>query len=473
MEPYNAVARQSIVAEVARNYYQHGFHFFYPELDENGKGPYLYNAELPVHSYLMALGYKLVGGVKAWAARLVSVFFSMGALLFLFLFARRLYNEKFALIVLAFAALSPMSLALSRSLQPEAEMIFASVGALYTFYRFQETRQLKYYLFSAALMFLAVAAKLYNGYLFIPLFFIAWQFQGSKVFKDPKNFLTIFIACLPLIWYAVMWHLGQTQHLAYTPYNPRRGPADKSHLELLFSLHYLKITSKTFLVHILTPLGALLFFPGLWGRIRNKADQIIYVWFFSTVFLMLVVWRAVIDHPYYQFPLVPVAAFFVAKGAEKLAGLSAAKKLFKMPWLLVFVAVLEIASLAYFYKGLYFIPKRLDSILEAGQAVERLTPPESLVVASFETSAIQLYYCNRKGWTLSVATESEAVLIVTLEKYRKEGAGYFVLSNLKEFERVPVFEKYLRGRYPVVAETKNYVLFELNAARPDPLHTKP
>src|SRR3989338_8211507 len=78
VEPYNNLTRQTVVGMVARNFYQHGFNFFYPELDDNGTGPYLFNAEMPLYSYIMAIGYWLAGGVREWVARSVSVAFYMG-----------------------------------------------------------------------------------------------------------------------------------------------------------------------------------------------------------------------------------------------------------------------------------------------------------------------------------------------------------------------------------------------------------
>ena len=39
LESYNSIGRQSIVAAVAHNFYQYGFNFFYPQINENGHGP--------------------------------------------------------------------------------------------------------------------------------------------------------------------------------------------------------------------------------------------------------------------------------------------------------------------------------------------------------------------------------------------------------------------------------------------------
>src|SRR3990167_680095 len=117
LEPYNNITRQVVVGMVARNFYHHGFNFFYPELDDNGTGPYLFNAEMPLYSYLMAIGYWLAGGVREWVARSVSVIFSMGTLFFIHAFARQIAGNRAAFFALLFAAFSPLNVALSRSIQ--------------------------------------------------------------------------------------------------------------------------------------------------------------------------------------------------------------------------------------------------------------------------------------------------------------------------------------------------------------------
>ena len=69
LEPFNNYSRQSMSASVARNYYERGMNLFYPELDENGTGPSLYNVELPLNAYITAAAYAAIGGVREWAAR--------------------------------------------------------------------------------------------------------------------------------------------------------------------------------------------------------------------------------------------------------------------------------------------------------------------------------------------------------------------------------------------------------------------
>ena len=468
LEPYNNIARQSIVASVARNFYERGFNFFYPEIDENGKGPYLYNAEMPFYSYGMALGYKLVGGAKPYAARAVSVAFSLGTLFFVYQLCRRLYDDQTALAALTFTALTPLNVALSRSIQPEETMLCASVGALYAFYRYLENGKTRYYLLSMFWMFLAIATKFLNAYLFIPIVFWAYRCKGLRIFVDPRNYLYVLVSCLSVFWYVAMWKAGQTQNLGYGPYRylvPGVTP-QPTEIERFPFWPYVVNVSKVFLLHILTPLGIFLFFIGLWrvvGTKMKKADEFIVVWFLSVVTMLAVGWKTVIQHSYYQIPLVPVCAFFVAFGYTIVRHSASGRRInTKRLWILA--ALLEVASLAYYYKGLYGIPNERLAILEAGNAVERLTPKDSLIVASHESSPIQLYYSHRRGWQFSITGRDDRQLMRELDSRRDGGANYFVVSNLRELRARPGFENALRRRYKVLEETSHYVIWDLRAA---------
>jgi len=463
-EPYNSIGRQAVGASVARNFYQHGFNFFYPEINENGAGPSLFNLEMPFAAYLAAIGYALAGGVREWVARGVSVLFSMGTLIILYFLTKRLYDKRTALATLLFAAVSPLHLALSRAVQPEEILIFASTGTLAAYYFYQETRKKRFFILSALCLFVAIGSKLYSLYLFIPLLFLGLRVEGKKIFRDPKNYAYLAVSLSAGLWWLAMWRAGQTQELAYSSYHyaVHRAGEGMSYWRVLFHWPYVKILSKVFLVHILTPLGIIFFLAGLLQRVKTKADAFVQIWFWSVVLFMLVFLRAAIQHSYYQAPFIPACAILVGKGARRLFAHASVGRLLRNRLTLTLILICEMASLLYFYRGLYFIPPKFYSILEAGSAVERLTPKDSLVVASHGTSAIQLYYTDRKGWSFGLVPEPGETLIGSFEKLRKKGAAYFVASSREELDRVPEFLEYLRGRYAVVEEKPGYLLFKLN-----------
>ncbi len=462
VEPYNSQTRQGVSAMIVRNMYQHGFNLFYPELDENGRGPYLFNAEMPVYAFLMALGYKIAGGVHEWAVRGVAALLSMGTLLLLYGLIRRRAGEKEALCAGFFFALSPMSVALARAVQPDGTMLFASVAALYSFDLYLENKNAFYLICSAASMGLAVLTKAYVLYLFIPLFYLAWEREGTGLFKNWRYYLYAAAVASTLSWYVYMWMLGRGQELAYSTisYASGRGAA-YTHFWQILSPAYLNAVLKVFALHLLTPVGAVLFALGFFSKVKGEAERFFYAWFFSVVFFMGVFWRTAVEHSYYQLPFVPVCAFFVGKGFCVL-GESRFGAVLKKPAVFVFFAALALAVPLYLYKGLYFLPPQNLAVVEAGRAVDRLSPKDSLVAAASETNPSQLiYYSGRKGWKFDLSEKSEALLIERLEECRKQGAGSFVTAELTLLRQRPLFEKHLRDHYPILEETDRYIVFRL------------
>ncbi|MBF0254675.1 MAG: glycosyltransferase family 39 protein, partial [Candidatus Omnitrophica bacterium] len=301
VETYNSIGRQSIVASVARNFYQRSMNFFYPQVDENGKGPYLYNAEMPIYSYLMALAYHVVGGPVEGAARTVNVLFSLGTLLFLMLLAKDLYGPRGQLAALMFAAFSPLNVAISRSIQPESLMVCAFTGAVYLYHRHLRSGRPAPYVASLLLMFVAVATKFINLYMCLPVMYLVWRRRGREVYKDRALWVYLLISMTALIWYVAMWVQGQTQDLVYSPYTyvAERGGEGMSFVRTLLHWPFLRSTLKILLFHVLTPAGAVFFVLGMLPQKIRREDGVVWVWLFATVLFYLLMWRTLIQHPYY------------------------------------------------------------------------------------------------------------------------------------------------------------------------------
>jgi len=93
--------------------------------------------EPPFYQAVVAGFYRLFG-VKESLARLVSILFSLGALVFLFLLVSRLVNSWVGLLSAFFMAVLPYSIFYSRVIMPESMMLFAALGMLWFFWLWLE-----------------------------------------------------------------------------------------------------------------------------------------------------------------------------------------------------------------------------------------------------------------------------------------------------------------------------------------------
>jgi 4-amino-4-deoxy-L-arabinose transferase-like glycosyltransferase len=132
--------RQADTAAVARNFYEEDFNPLLPRGDDMSTiseikpvlnlNRYRF-VEFPIYPSIVALTYYLNGGVSEKLARLVSVFFSLGSVVFIYLIVRRYAPTLQALLSAFIYATLPFSIYYSRVTLPEPSLIFFSLGMFY------------------------------------------------------------------------------------------------------------------------------------------------------------------------------------------------------------------------------------------------------------------------------------------------------------------------------------------------------
>ncbi len=155
-----------------------------------------------------------------------------------------------------------------------------------------------------------------------------------------------------------------------------------------------------------------------------------------------------VQHDYYQILLLPLLAWLWAKGAVSLIG-SFTDNFHKslMAGSVLLIGLFSVFFSWYFVKDWYHINNW--AIVRAGEAVNRLTPQDALVIAPYMGDTAFLFQTNRRGWPIGFE----------IDKKRQMGAQFYV-STSKDDE---VGE--LRERYPVVDETDEYILFDLRVEK--------
>jgi 4-amino-4-deoxy-L-arabinose transferase-like glycosyltransferase len=481
VENMNPSTRQALTATCARNFYYNGFNFFKPQLDNNGNDNSLYLVGAPVYSYLCALGY-LVFKPNTWWPRLVSVIFSLGTIFFLYHLILLFYKKRSALIAVFIFAISPMSVAVSRSIQPDALMVFCIVASLYFLARFFEnTRYLYLLLFSLSLI-VGIGAKIYTVYLVLPLGYLLWQKYGKDVFKHVAFWAVLVSVGVSLSWYVYVYYLAKTNPTII--YNVFVGNREfYGFISNILTKSFFVNVSRSFIVYVMTPLGALLAF---WGLIKKKEQDeslLFYFWLLGLLGYLILFSGPNMNHHYYQYPFLPVLAFFAAQGIETIRQ----SNVFSFTYLnnkigLAILAITVFLTLALPYKNIYTIPPAAKSIVPAGEKVKAITPKDSLVIASFSSGPVFLYYCDRKGWDFLIHREKLAAAyqeqnatipdnvnlspIMQLEGLRRKGAQYFASANMGEFNTHPEFSRYMYRHYRLLAHEKDkYIIFDIRSKK--------
>src|SRR5215470_13835564 len=100
--------RQSDVAMIAENFYHHGFHLFYPQINWAGNAPGYVGTEFQLVPFIVALLY-LCFGVHEWIGRAMSVLFFAVSVPFFYLLVRKIANESSALLAVGIYICTPLS----------------------------------------------------------------------------------------------------------------------------------------------------------------------------------------------------------------------------------------------------------------------------------------------------------------------------------------------------------------------------
>src|SRR5207249_7858092 len=110
--------RQSDVASIARNFYDGGFRFAYPQIDWAGNATGYVGTEFPILPFVAAICYKSAG-IHEWIGRSQAVIFFAISLPFFFLLVHEIVGRAAALGATFFFSFAPVNVFAGRSFMPD------------------------------------------------------------------------------------------------------------------------------------------------------------------------------------------------------------------------------------------------------------------------------------------------------------------------------------------------------------------
>ena len=436
-QPYidNWSWRQSDVAAIARNYYENGFHFTYPQIDWTGDAPGYVGTEFPILPFLAAICYKLAG-VHEWIGRIQAVIFFAASLPFFFLLVREISGEPAASWALFFYSFAPLNIFTGRSFMPDVPSLSLAIIGLYFFLRWIDSAEKRFFFASAILISLSILIKLPSVLIGAPIAYVT--VAAPKAFgvaplsknscdghRPPLQLLALFatVALLPsVIWY---WHAYEVAQKFYPHHFFGAGG-----IQIMSASWYWKI-AKQITTSSLTPLLFGLALVGGFVTRPGALARLFHWWLAATVLFIIVVGYGN-RHQWYQLPLVPIAAAYAGAGCAFAGSKISATKI------KVALSILLAGSfgwLAYNYATSFYRPVAAE-LRDAGLELKRTTPENSLIIAADDGDPTIFYYAQRKGWHFlekegiydGNPSNSEQV-ITDIEILRKRGASYLVFTK--------------------------------------------
>ena len=463
-QPYidNWSWRQSDVAAIARNFYEHGFHFAYPQIDWAGDAPGYVGTEFPILPFFAALSYKL-WGVHESIGRLQAVIFFAVSLPFFFLLVRDIFGGVAATWALVFYGFAPLSVVSSRAFMPDIPSLSLAVIGLYFFVRWIDRDETKLLVVAAIAISLSVLIKLPTALIGLPLLFLAWEKWRWNFLRQSALWLFAVVALLPsAIWY---WHAHEVAETFYPHHFFGAGGIQIENFSW-----YAKI-ARQIVTSTLTPLLFVAAVIGSFAAWRRKHAGLLYGWLAAMIFFIIFVGYGN-RHQWYQLPLVPIAAAFGGAGCAFFAS-----KFSYTPRTLIVLSILFVGSfglLSFKYAHPVYRSRSSAELRDLGLELKRTTPEGSLIIAADNGDPTVFYYGERRGWHVpeeggiynGEPTDSEQA-IVDLENLRKRGATYlvFTTNTIWWLDYYKEFAQRVAQSATLLEATAEFRIYKLNAAQ--------
>lgn len=374
-------------------------------------------------------------------SRLVTVMLSLITIWLLYGIVWETSQNTFLSVTSAFTfSVLPYSVFYSRVILPEPAMVCFSLAAIYFFIRWVqaagEKSSMAYYLLSWSTMAVALLLKP-TALFFTPvLMLIALYKFGLSAVKKPL--LWFYLASLgPLLG----WRFWIEQYPEGIPaarwlFNGNGIRLKPAWWRWLFAERIAKL--------ILGYWGIVLAAFGLVGQQEKKTyfDVMTAGMVLGMLAYLIIFATGNVQHDYYQIVLIPTISIVVARGIYWLLTSHSIQKLIAVPLLTVVVS-LSLFLGWYEVRGYYNINN--PGIVEAGQAVDQLTPADARVIAPYGGDTAFLFQTNRRGWPIGSLIEERIA----------QGATHYVTVTYDDEARE------LEKRYATVDKTDTYLILDL------------
>jgi 4-amino-4-deoxy-L-arabinose transferase-like glycosyltransferase len=459
--------RQSDVAAIARNFFEHGFRFGYPQIDWAGGAAGYVGTEFPILPFLAAICYKFAG-IHEWIGRSQAVVFFAISLPFFFLLVREIFGRHAAIWATFFYAFAPLNVFAGRSFMPDVPSLSLGIIGLYFFLCWVRNPKPALFYLAAIGISLSILIKVTSIVFAVPLAYIVVGRLCQP--RRPSGFTvkrpTIYraaafatIAILPSVaWY---WHAYQIAERFYPHHFFGAGGVR------LESFSWYGDIARQTATTSLTAVLAIMALIGLFVAPRGKFGCLFDWWLAAMILFVLAVGYGN-RHPWYQLPLVPIAAAFAGSGCaflgSKISSRVAAVGLSSL-----------LASLFAIQAFLYVRPLYESSaaqLRDAGRELNKITTPDALILAANTGNPTIFYYAARKGWHFleqdgiygGNPSDSEQA-IADLERLRWQGATHvvFITNTFWWLDCYPGLTQHLSETATLLEATPEFKIYRLDA----------
>lgn len=439
--------RQADTASVTRTYLQKGINLLYPKYHDissiqtgifNSKG-YRF-VEFPIYNGIHAILVKTFPffSLEIWG-RLLSIFSALVSTVFVYLIGKRFIGKAGGLLSAFFFAFLPFNIYFTRVILPEPMGVAFGLISIWLFIKFVDNEKQWALYLSGIFMALAMLIKPFFFFYLVPLLYLAIRKYGiSRIIGNAKVLITFLIFFNLSLAPFFLWRIWINQFPAGIPFFEWAFNGDR----IRFRPSFWRWIFGERLGHLI--LGSWGLVPFTFGLISKKKDYFIHFFLLGMFFYVTVFATASVRHDYYQIITIPAISLAVAGGTLYLWNEKKLNQILTRLFL-VFAVFIGLVTSGVQIKEFYKVNH--PEIIEAGMAVDKITPKDALVIAPYNGDTAFLYQTKRWGWP--AVDDSFDNLI-------KKGASYYVSVNLGDKDTI-----YISSHYRVLEKTDKYLIADL------------
>lgn len=415
----NFATKNVVYAMIARNWARGEAPFWRPTLDQwVGSGPSLHLTELPLPAYLVGACWKVFGGsLDAWG-RGLSVAWTAAAVALSYSLLCRHFSRGAARAAAVALALSPVSLVYGQSFMLEPAVLALSVATLWGLDRWIASTRGGWLAVAVTAWSLLLVAKPFMIVLAAPaLALVIHGLQGSA--NSGRRGLvaagTLALGTLPCCGWLVLvaWLSAESSPWSDRLFYSLRASA-AAHAwpsPLWWDAAFYQQLLRDLATVVLTPVGLLLALLGL-GRGR---PMWLTLWLLAMAALAVALPRKFHEMNYYFVVTLPPLCALVGIGWQRLVS----QAWYRRRLGVALAALALLAAARWSWRAGFTTPDEDRAVTAAAQAVREQTTATERVLAMHGTTLDLLYYCDRRGWSMSPGDQR---LVQRVAECRRQGA---------------------------------------------------
>jgi len=443
--------RQADTASVSKTYLDYGIKLLFPRYQDISSiqtgylNPQGYRfVEFPIFNALHVILFKIQNVLSFDATgRMLSILCALVSSYFLFKIGKKFLGRWGGLLTSFFFLFLPYNIYFTRVILPEPMGTSFALIAVWLFLVFLENEKKLNLYFSGVFFALAALIKPFTLFYSIPLIYLLLQkysFKYKDILRNPKVIIPLLVFANIVLNPLLLWRVWMNKYFEGIPFFTWAFNGDKIRFRPAF---WYWIFGERIGKLILGCWGLI---PLIFGVVSSSKKKVFNVLFFLGMILYtVVVATANVRHDYYQIFLIPSISLLLAQGTLYLWENKNFNKIISRIVIVFSVCTMFLVSL---FQVKEFYKINHPELMEAGNAVKRLTPEDSLVIAPYNGDTAFLYQTGRWGWP---AIDS------SLDKIIQRGADYFVSVNFADKDTIEAI-----SRFETVEKTPTYIILDLH-----------